>query len=65
MLYYQAIKDGYDYFNKNSLIKGELLTEKERNTKVRYLPDSYFERVNISRKKTFFNFGVRLPMKEK
>lgn len=61
MLYYQALKDGYDYFNKNAVIKGELLTAKERNSKVRYLPDFYFQQVEISRQQTFTMFGVRFP----
>ena len=59
MLYYQAITDGYDYFNKNALIKNELLTTKERNSKVRYLPDSYFQIINIPKSRVFWSFGAR------
>lgn len=63
MKYYKALTNKYDYFNKYEIIKDELLTEKERNTKVRYIPDEYFEIVEISKKKTFFSFGVRFEMK--
>ena len=63
MLYYRAKRDAYDYFNKNGVVENELLTEKERTTKVRYISDDVFTPVTISRKKTFFNFGVRLEMK--
>lgn len=63
MKYYKAIKEAYDYFNKMGTVKNELFTEKERNTKVRYLSDDVFEIVNISKNKTFFNFGCRFEMK--
>ena len=59
MLYYKAIKDGYDYFNKNALIKNELLTTKERNSKVSRLPDSYFQIIEIPKTKVFWSFGAR------
>ena len=59
MLYYKAIKDGYDYFNKNTLIKNELLTTKERNSRVRYLPDSYFQIIEIPKSRVFWSFGAR------
>lgn len=64
MKYYLALKDGYDYINKHGVVERELLTPHERHTKVRYLPDSYFKEVEISRKRTFFSFGVRLQMSE-
>ena len=64
MKYYLVLKDGYDYINKYGVVERELLTPHERNTKVRYLPDSYFKEVDISRKRTFFSFGVRLQMSE-
>ena len=44
MLYYKAINDGYDYFNKNSIIKNELLTTKERNSKVFWSFGARFEK---------------------
>ena len=59
MLYYKAIKDGYDYFNKNAIIKNELLTTKERNSKVRYLPDSYFQIIDIPESRVLWSFGAR------
>lgn len=59
MKYYKVKTDAYDYFNKFQAVKNELLTEKERNTKARYLKDSCFEIVYISKFKTFTNFGCR------
>lgn len=63
MKYYKAIAEKHDYFTGNTLIENELLTEKERNTKFRYLSDAYFTPVEISRKKIFFSFGVRFEYK--
>ena len=60
MKYYVCVHDGYDYFNKFAVIKSELLTEKERNSKARYLPDKYFQVMEINRSHTMINFGVRL-----
>lgn len=59
MLYYKAIKDAYDYFSKNAIIKNELLTTKERNSKVRYLPESYFQIIEIPKSRVFWSFGAR------
>ena len=59
MLYYKAVKDGYDYFNKNGIIKNELLTARERNSKVRYLPDDYFQIIEIPKSNVFCSFGTR------
>lgn len=59
MLYYKAVKDAYDYFNKNGIIKNELLTTRERNSKVQYLPDSYFQIIEIPKSKVFWSFGTR------
>ena len=42
MKYYRVVKEAYDYFNKMGTVKNELFTEKERNTKVRYLSDDVF-----------------------
>lgn len=61
MLYYRCNSDYKDYFTGYSCVKGELLTEKERNTKTRYLSDECFDQVKISKNKTYFNFGVRFP----
>ena len=63
MLYFKALDDKYDYFTGHALVKNELVTPRERNTKYRYISDCYFRPVEVSRKKTFFNFGVRLEMK--
>ena len=60
MKYYVCVHDGYDYFNKFAVIKSELLTEKERNSKARYLSDDYFKVMEINRSHTMINFGVRL-----
>lgn len=60
MKYYVAMKDSYDYFNNFAVVKSELLTEKERNTKARYIEDSAFQIMEINRSHTMINFGVRL-----
>ena len=60
MKYYRVVVDNkYDYFTGYATIKNELLTEKERNTKFRYLNDDIFQVVEISRKNTFWLFGAR------
>ena len=59
MLYYKALDEKYDYFTGNALILGELVTPRERNTKFRYISDEYFQIVDVSKKKTFWNFGAR------
>lgn len=60
MKYYVATKDSYDYFNHFAVIKSELLTEKERNTKASHIADSAFQIIEINRSHTMINFGVRL-----
>lgn len=59
MLFYKATKEVHDYFTGYTTIKNELVTQKERDTKFRYLSDSVFEKVEVSKKKTFWNFGAR------
>lgn len=60
MKYYRVVVDNkHDYFTGYTTIKNELLTEKERNSKFRYLYDDIFEIVEISQKNTFWLFGAR------
>lgn len=59
MKYYRAKDEYYDYFSDYCTIKNQLLTEKERNTRCRYLQDSCFDIVNISSRNTYMSFGVR------
>lgn len=59
MKYYRVIKEKHDYFTGNTTIYGELLTEKERNTKFRYLFDDCFQIVNVNKNNTVFIFGAR------
>jgi hypothetical protein len=59
MKYYRPVTEKHDYFTGYTTIPGELLTERERNTKFRYLSDLVFEVVEVSRKKTYFMFGAR------
>lgn len=61
MLYFRSNNDYYDYFTGYSIVKGELLTERERCTKARTLSDECFDTVKISTKNTFKNFDVRFP----
>lgn len=63
MKFYKVIAgDKHDYFTGYTTIENELLTEKERNTKFRYLTDNCFEIVEVSKKKTFWNFGARFEI---
>ena len=57
--YFRAKHDAYDHFTGYPIVKGELLTPRERHTQARYLQDDVFEIVEISRKKTHTFFGVR------
>lgn len=65
MVYYKVIQDGkHDFFTGNTTIKNELLTERERHSKFRYLMDSVFKKVEISKRNTFKCFGARFEKKE-
>ena len=59
MKYYRAKGEYHDYFTWNTTIPGELVTERERNTKYRYLADHVFEPVLCSRRDTYISFGAR------
>jgi len=59
MKFYKANCEKYDYFTGNTLLQNELLTERERNTKFRYLSDNNFSVVEVSKKRTFWSFGAR------
>ena len=59
MKYYRAKGEYHDYFTGNTTIPGELVTERELNTKFRYLPYNAFEPVLCSRRDTYISFGVR------
>ncbi len=63
-IYFKAKRDAMDYFNNYPVVKDELLTPKERNSVARYLDDSVFEIIEISRKKTYKSFGARFEIKE-
>ena len=62
--YKVVVGDKHDYFTGYTTIKNELLTEKERNTKFRYLYDDVFTVVDVSKKKTFWMFGARFECTE-
>lgn len=64
MKYYRAKDDAVDYKAKHCLIKGELLTEKERMKYYPNLSDNAFEIVYISKSLTFTCFGVRKQISE-
>lgn len=60
MLFYKVIKgDKYDHFTGYTTVKNELVTQKERDTKFRYLTDDCFQPVNVSKKNTYWFFGAR------
>ncbi len=62
MKFYRVIQEKHDYFTGYTTINNELLTERERNTKFRYLYDDCFEVVNVSKKRTYWNFGARFEI---
>lgn len=60
MKFYKVVQgDKHDYFTGYTTILNELVTQKERETKFRYLSDDVFSVVDISKKKTFWSFGAR------
>lgn len=59
MKFYRARRDAYDYFNKFDVVPYELLTERERNTRARYLKDDVFDVVYVSKFDTWRIFGRR------
>lgn len=59
MKYLKPIAEKHDYFTGWTTIPGELLTEKERERRFRYLPDALFETVYVSKKHTYKCFGAR------
>ena len=63
MKYYKARHEAHDYFTGWTLIENELVTEKEKNTKFRYISDFNFEEVEIPKNKTYKSFGVRFEIK--
>lgn len=63
MKYYRVRREAHDWFTGWTAVKNELVTKKEKDTRFRYLNDSIFEEVEISKKKIFFNFGCRFEMK--
>lgn len=64
MKFYKVIKgDVNDYFTGYTTVKDELVTQRERDTKFRYLSDSVFKEVDVSKKKTYWFFGARFECK--
>ena len=59
MKYYRVKGEFHDYFTGNTTVPGELVTQRERDTKFRFLNDNVFERVLCSRHDTYTAFGVR------
>lgn len=64
MKFYKAVAEKYDYFTGYTTVVGELVTQRERDTKFRYLADDVFTVVNVSKKKTFWMFGARFECRE-
>lgn len=64
MKFYKVVRgDVYDYFTGYATILNELVTQRERDTKFRYLKDDVFTVVDVSKKKTFLIFGARFECK--
>ena len=65
MKFYKVTKDNvHDYFTGYTTVKNELVTEKERNRKFRYLNDDVFQVVDVNKKETFWMFGARFEIKK-
>lgn len=62
MKYYQVLEEKHDYFAGWTTVKNELLTEKERNARFRYLSDEFFRPINVKRGRTYWCFGARFAM---
>ena len=60
MTYYRVVKqDVFDYSTEYTTIKNELLTPKERERKFPSLSAKCFEKVDVSRARTYWFFGSR------
>ena len=59
MKFLKPIVEKHDYFTGWTTVPGELLTEKERERRFRYLSDDVFVPVYVSKKFTYKIFGVR------
>lgn len=59
MKFYKAEIEAHDYLTGYTTCIGELVTERERNSKFRYLTDDVFTIVEVSKKKTYWMFGCR------
>lgn len=64
MKYYKALAEKHDYFTGYTTITGELVTQRERDTKFRYIGDDVFQQVEISKSKVFWSFGARFEIKK-
>lgn len=62
MKYYKARKDSYDWFNKSLVLKDELVTKKERDSKFRYVADFSFEVVEIPKTNIHIVEGRRFEL---
>lgn len=62
MYYYKVKRDCYDHFTGHAFVKNELLTEKERNTKARYISEELFDVFYWKQANTYTSFGVRFQV---
>lgn len=62
MTYFRAKFDAYDHSVDRGVVKGELLTAKERELRVPKLPKYVFETVVIPKSKTYYLFGCRFEV---
>lgn len=64
MKFYKAIAEKHDYFTGYTTVINELITQKERDSKFRYLSDDCFIMVEVSKKKIYWFFGARFEAKQ-
>lgn len=62
MKYFRVVKEKYDHSTGYTTTMNELVTPRERNIMFRNLGDDCFEEVEISKKNTYMNFGVRFEI---
>ncbi len=64
MWYWRAKCDAIDLKTGHSMVKGELLTKRERFSRIPNISDKMLEVVDISKNRTYKIFGIRFEVHE-
>lgn len=65
MMYYRSTAEMTDHFTGWTVIKNELVTDRERDKRFPNLPDYIFTRVKINSRDTYKTFGIRFQCHER